>query len=149
CFHQPATLNEYVPFTRWVSAVTTVHLTVYAPAFSGAWSDTINCFSSFASVAIFPVATFIPLWSRNSTLENFKTTASLKVSLISVGGAVAVPSAGGFADLSVGWAWTDVAIRHAANSATTTVEVVFNMALLSMATVLLSLGEGISGPPPS
>src|SRR5213593_218781 len=117
CFHQPATLNEYVPFTRWVSAVTTVHLTVYAPAFSGAWSVTISCFSSFASVATFPVAIFIPLWSRNSTLENFEITASLKFSLISVVGAVAVPSTGGFADLSVGCAQADVAIRDAANSA--------------------------------
>ena len=28
CFRQSATLNEYLPFTRWVSAVTTTHLTV-------------------------------------------------------------------------------------------------------------------------
>src|SRR5262245_1409245 len=69
-----------------------------------------------------------PRWSFNSTLENFETTPSLKFSLISVGALAAAPSAGGTADLSVGWALAAVAIRLPANSAHTAIALFFNIA---------------------
>src|SRR5262245_2201156 len=69
-----------------------------------------------------------PCWSFNSTLENFETTPSLKFSLISVGALAAAPSAGGTADLSVGWALAAVAIRLPANSGHTAIALVFTLA---------------------